>query len=79
MKSTHGLSKRQGKNIGPGRRLRFLGFRDSRARFSLELWTDGLFSLELVDVPLEREPFTSRQCARARRKAERRLVKALAA
>lgn len=79
MKSTNALSQRQGRNIGPGRRLRFLGFRERRARFTLEKWETGLLSIELLDVPLDRDPYTSRQCARARRFAERQVMKALAA
>ena len=78
MKGIRNFSRRQGSSTGPGRHLRLLGFRDRRALFTVERWAAGLLSIELMGVTLEGDPFTIRQCARARRFAERQVLKALA-
>ena len=76
-RKTRGLC--QGRYLGEGRRLIFLGISGSRARFTLEEYADSLRNVSVVAVPLRWEPRNRRQRTNARRWATRRILAALGA
>lgn len=67
--------------VKPGVMLRFVRFvpAPARALFVIECRGDALLELDVLSVPLDRYPRTGSQARRARSRARRTLLEALAA